>query len=122
LEFISDQVVSAPRSTCVVQTKSGYKASREPITVLKQHRRPPQAKESILSMANEDDQPPSQDALATKVDKLTKQLDPVIEDDDTKGAYILKEPYHDSHHLFKVEARIDIPTYDGTIDAKKLDS
>ncbi|GJR36292.1 uncharacterized protein Tco_1211976 [Tanacetum coccineum] len=63
----------------MVQTKLGYKASREPITILKQHRRPPQAKESILSMANEDDQPPSQDALATKVDKLTKQLESVIE-------------------------------------------
>ncbi|GKF50003.1 hypothetical protein Tco_0143254, partial [Tanacetum coccineum] len=129
----------------MVQTKLGYKASREPITVLKQHCRPPQAKESILSMVNEDDPPPSQDALATKVDELTKQLESVInwiqtqpsnqpiaretpakeryddvvtdeEDDDTKGAYIFKEPYHGSHHPFKVEARIDIPMYDGTVD------
>ncbi|GJY15489.1 glutamate-rich WD repeat-containing protein 1 [Tanacetum coccineum] len=135
----------------MVQTKSGYKASGEPIVVLKQHRRPPQAKESLISMANEDDQPTGQDDLATKVDKLTKQLESVIgwiqaqpssqpkaretpvkerydgfvtdeEDDDTEGAQIFKEPDHGSHHPFKVEARIDIPTYDGTVDAEKLDS
>nr|GEX12494.1 hypothetical protein [Tanacetum cinerariifolium] len=50
----------------------------EPITVLKQHRRPPQAKESLISMANVDDQPTGQDDLATKVDKLTRQLQSVI--------------------------------------------
>nr|GFD31627.1 hypothetical protein [Tanacetum cinerariifolium] len=38
---------------------------------------------------------------------------------DTKGAYILKEPDHGSHHPFKVEARIDIPTHDGIADAIK---
>nr|GFB64478.1 hypothetical protein [Tanacetum cinerariifolium] len=44
------------------------------------------------------------------------------EDDDTEGAYIFKEPDHGSHHPFKVEARIDIMTYDGTIDAEKVNS
>nr|GEU36640.1 hypothetical protein [Tanacetum cinerariifolium] len=105
----------------MVQTMYGYKGSREPITVLKQHRRPLHAKESILLMANEDDQPTGQNDLATKVDKLTKQLESVI-DGDTEGPYILKELDHGSHHLFKVEARIDIPTYGGTVDAEKLDS
>nr|GEU90950.1 hypothetical protein [Tanacetum cinerariifolium] len=148
---IGSSGIREPRSTCMVQTKSGHKASREPTTVLKQHRRPPQAKESILSMDNEDDQPSIQDDLVTEVDKLTKKLESVIgwiqaqpsnqpkaretptkeiyddvvtneEDDNTEGAYILKEPEHGSHHPFKVEARIDISTYDGTVDAEKLDS
>nr|GEY12753.1 cysteine-rich receptor-like protein kinase 10 [Tanacetum cinerariifolium] len=44
------------------------------------------------------------------------------EDDDTEGTYILKELDHGSHNPFKVEARIDIPTYDGTVNAKKMDS
>ncbi|GKD81289.1 hypothetical protein Tco_1348128 [Tanacetum coccineum] len=57
---------------------SGYKASGEPITVLQQHRQPPQAKASKISMANEDDQPTGQDDLATKVEKLTKQLESII--------------------------------------------
>ncbi|GJW16490.1 hypothetical protein Tco_0020623 [Tanacetum coccineum] len=151
LEFYRIKWYQEPGSTCMVQTKSGYKASGEPITVLQQHRRPPQAKASKISMANEDDQPTGQDDLATKVDKLTKQLESIIgwiqaqpsnqpkaretpmkeryddvvtdeEDDDTEGAYIFKEPDHGSQHPFKVEARIDIPTYDGTVDAEKLDS
>nr|GEU86451.1 retrovirus-related Pol polyprotein from transposon 17.6 [Tanacetum cinerariifolium] len=50
----------------MVQIKLGYKVPGEAISVLKQHRRPSQAKESILSMANEYDQPSSQDDLATK--------------------------------------------------------
>ncbi|GJV04089.1 glutamate-rich WD repeat-containing protein 1 [Tanacetum coccineum] len=76
-----------PRSTYMVQTNSGYKASGEPVTVLQQHRRPPQANETTSTMTNIDEQLFGQDDLATKV-----------------------------------EAKIDIPTYDGTIDAEKLDS
>ncbi|GKD75970.1 hypothetical protein Tco_1334252, partial [Tanacetum coccineum] len=110
LEFYQVKWYQEPGSTYMVQTKSGYKASGEPITVLQQHHRPPQAKASKISMANEDDQPTGQDDLATKVDKLIKQLESII------------EPDHGSQYLFKVEARIDIPTYDGTVDAEKLDS
>ncbi|GKD29128.1 hypothetical protein Tco_1239906, partial [Tanacetum coccineum] len=44
------------------------------------------------------------------------------EDDDNKSKNVNKTIEHGSHHPFKVEAKIDIPTYDGTIDAEKLDS
>nr|GEZ77372.1 hypothetical protein [Tanacetum cinerariifolium] len=71
----------------------------EPIIVLQRHHRPPQAKRTTSTMTNTEDQPSGMDDLATKVDKLNKDRD---------------KP--------SVEARIDIPTYDGTIDAEKLDS
>ncbi|GKG08713.1 hypothetical protein Tco_0334545, partial [Tanacetum coccineum] len=41
------------------------------------------------------------------------------EDPDNKTHVIL---HRSSHKLFKVEARIDIPSYDGTVDSEKLDS
>ncbi|GJV93816.1 hypothetical protein Tco_1541629 [Tanacetum coccineum] len=44
------------------------------------------------------------------------------EDNDNKSKNVNKTIEHGSHHPFKVEAKIDIPTYDGTIDAGKLDS
>nr|GEX36062.1 hypothetical protein [Tanacetum cinerariifolium] len=44
------------------------------------------------------------------------------EDDDNKSKNLNKTIKHGSHHSFKVEARIDILTYDGTVDAEKLDS
>ncbi|GKD02970.1 hypothetical protein Tco_1177944 [Tanacetum coccineum] len=37
------------------------------------------------------------------------------EDDDNKSENVNKTMKHGSHHPFKVEAKIDIPTYDGTI-------
>ncbi|GJY32565.1 hypothetical protein Tco_0417034 [Tanacetum coccineum] len=104
-------------------------------------------------MTNTDDQLLGQDDLATKVDKLTKQLESIMgwiqaqpsnqpkaretplketckcsiyddedEDDDNELEKVNKTMEHGSHHPFKVEAKIDIPTYDGTIDAEKLDS
>ncbi|GKD34775.1 hypothetical protein Tco_1250284 [Tanacetum coccineum] len=135
----------------MVQTKSGYKASGEPLTILQQHRRPPHAKETTSTMTNTDDQLLGQDDLATKVDKLTKQLESMgriqaqpsnqpkawetplketskfsiydeDEDDDNESENVNKTREHGSHHPFKVEAKIGIPTYDGTIDAEKLDS
>nr|GEU37366.1 hypothetical protein [Tanacetum cinerariifolium] len=106
-----------------------------------------EAKELIISMANENDQPTGEDDLTTKVDKLTKQLDTFIgwiqaqssnqpkareipmkeryddfvtneEDDDTESAYIFKEPDHGSHHPFKVKAMIDISTKEKVIFAQ----
>ncbi|GJQ90219.1 reverse mRNAase [Tanacetum coccineum] len=53
---------------------------------------------------------------------MKERYDDVVtdeEDDNTEGAYIFKEPDHGSQHPFKVEARIDIPTYDGTVDVKQ---
>ncbi|PWA90212.1 hypothetical protein CTI12_AA103160 [Artemisia annua] len=103
-------------------------------------------------MTNTDDKPFSQDDLATKVDKLASQLESIMgwiqaqpstqpkahetplketygfsgfddeDEDDENGEDINKTMKHDSHHPFKVEAKIDIRTYDGTIDAEKLDS
>ncbi|PWA72916.1 hypothetical protein CTI12_AA265010 [Artemisia annua] len=67
-----------PGSTRMVQTKSGYKASVEPFTVLQQHRRLPQAKETISTMTNTEDQPFSHEDLATKIDKLASQLESVM--------------------------------------------
>nr|GEV77433.1 hypothetical protein [Tanacetum cinerariifolium] len=117
----------------MVQTKSGYKASGEPLTILQQHRRPPYAKETTSTMTNIDDQLLGQDDLATKETPLKETYkfssyndededDYEDEDDDNKSKNLNKTIKHGSHHPFKVEARIDIPTYDGTIDAEKLDS
>nr|GEV45847.1 hypothetical protein [Tanacetum cinerariifolium] len=143
----------------MVQTKSGYKASGEPLTILQQHYRSPQAKETTSTMTNTDDQLFGQDDLATKVNKLTKQLESIMgwiqaqppnqpkaweiplketynvsgyddededndedEDDDKKSKILNKTMKHGSHHPFKVKVKIDIPPYDGTVDAKKLDS
>ncbi|GKA18729.1 hypothetical protein Tco_0698644 [Tanacetum coccineum] len=46
----------------------------------------------------------------------------LYEDDDNESENVNKTREHGSHHPLKVEAKIDIPTYDGTIDAEKLDS
>ena len=62
----------------MVQTKSGYKASGEPVTILQQHHRPPQAKETTSTMTNTDDQPFGHNDLATKVDKLASQLECIM--------------------------------------------
>ncbi|GJT24887.1 hypothetical protein Tco_0894824 [Tanacetum coccineum] len=84
--------------------------------------------------------------LAAKVDKLSKDLESVIswirdqppkahvtpvkeryaeykfEDDDIKDGDNDNKKMQGPHYPFKVEARIDIPTYDGIVDAEKLDS
>ncbi|GKB63813.1 hypothetical protein Tco_0919999 [Tanacetum coccineum] len=44
------------------------------------------------------------------------------DEDDNKLENVNKTMEHGSHQPFKVEAKIDIPTYDGTIDAEKRDS
>ncbi|GJU64022.1 hypothetical protein Tco_1245857 [Tanacetum coccineum] len=44
------------------------------------------------------------------------------EDDDKDFINVIKTMEHGSHHPFKVKTRIDIPTYDVTFDAEKLDS
>nr|GEZ04941.1 hypothetical protein [Tanacetum cinerariifolium] len=62
----------------MVQTKSGYKASGEPVTILQRHRRPPQAKGTTSTMTNTEDQPFGTDDLAAMVDKLSKDLEFVI--------------------------------------------
>ncbi|GJS04299.1 hypothetical protein Tco_0320807 [Tanacetum coccineum] len=135
-----------PRSPCMVQTKSGYKASGESLTVLQQHRRPSHAKGATSTMTNTEDQPSGTGDLATKVDKLSKDLESVIswirdqppkahvtpvkkryaeykfEDDDIEDGDDNNKKVHGPHYPFKVEARIDISTYDGTVDAEKLDS
>ncbi|PWA84034.1 hypothetical protein CTI12_AA134850 [Artemisia annua] len=105
----------------MVQTKSGYKASGEPVTTLQQHRRPPQTKDTASTMTNTDDKPFSQDDLATKETYGFSGFDDEDEDNENEED-INKTMKHDSHHPFKVEDKIDIPTYNGTIDAEKLDS
>ncbi|GJV03437.1 hypothetical protein Tco_1337006 [Tanacetum coccineum] len=60
-------------------------------------------------MTNNDDRLLCQDDLATK-------------DDDNESENVNKTREHGSHHPLKVEAKIDISTFDGTIDAEKLDS
>ncbi|GJY34066.1 hypothetical protein Tco_0418535 [Tanacetum coccineum] len=100
----------------MVQTKSDYKASGAPVTVLQQHRRLPESKKTTLTMNNTEDQPSSKDELATKVDKLRKDLESIINgDDDNKK---MQGP----HYPFKVGARIDIPIYDVIVNVEKLDS
>ncbi|GJT73572.1 hypothetical protein Tco_1032858 [Tanacetum coccineum] len=97
-------------SICMVQTKSGYKASGEPLTILQQHRRPPHAKETTSTMTN------------TSCYSDEDEDDYEDEDDDNKSKNRNKTMKHGSHHPLKVEARIDISTYDGTVDAEKFDS
>ncbi|GJT49324.1 retrovirus-related pol polyprotein from transposon TNT 1-94 [Tanacetum coccineum] len=130
----------------MVQTKSRYKASGEPVTVLQQHRRPPHAKGTTSTMNNTEVQPSGKDNLAAKVNKLSKELEFVIswirdqppkahvtpvkeryaeykfEDDDIEDKDDGNKKMQSPHYPFKVEARIDIPTNDGTVDAEKLDS
>ncbi|GKE76838.1 hypothetical protein Tco_1542958, partial [Tanacetum coccineum] len=97
-------------------------------------------------MTNTGDQLSIKDDLATKVDKLIKDLETVIswirdqppkaretpekeryeefkfEDDDIEAGDDDNKKIQGPHYPFKVEARIDIPTYDGIVDAEKLDS
>ncbi|PWA78179.1 hypothetical protein CTI12_AA215080 [Artemisia annua] len=101
-------------------------------------------------MTNTVDQPFGHDDLKTEVDKLASQLDSIMgwiqtqasnqpkahatpqkevygffgfdDEDEDEREDINKIMKHGSHYPFKVEAKIDITTYDGTIDAKKLDS
>ncbi|GJX81571.1 glutamate-rich WD repeat-containing protein 1 [Tanacetum coccineum] len=141
-----DQVVSEPRSPCMVQTKFVYKASWEPITVLQQHHRPSHSKGTTSTMTNTEDQPSGTGDPAAKVDKLNKDLESVItwiqdqppkahvtpvkeryaeykfEDDDVEDGDDNNKKVHGPHYPFKVEARIDNLTYDGTVYAEKLDS
>ncbi|GJX27650.1 retrovirus-related pol polyprotein from transposon TNT 1-94 [Tanacetum coccineum] len=81
----------------------------------------PQSKETASTMTNTEDQPSSKDDLAAKVDKLNKDLE-TFEDDDIEAGDDDNKKIQGPHYPFKVEARIDIPTYDGTVDAEKLDS
>ncbi|GJU74760.1 ribonuclease H-like domain-containing protein [Tanacetum coccineum] len=118
----------------------------ETLTVLQQHRRPSQAKGTTSTMTNTKDQPSGTGDLAAKVDKLCKDLESVInwirdqppkphvtpvkeryaeykfEDDDIEDGDNNNKKVHGPHYPFKVEARIDISTYDGTVDAEKLHS
>ncbi|GJX35632.1 hypothetical protein Tco_0247189 [Tanacetum coccineum] len=101
-------------------------------------------------MAAEGSTPPGLSELSDKVDRLASQLKSVLEwirsqpkpktretplmkkfEDEASFKYDTKEDQpnetHESlsrgsHKPFKVEARIDIPSYDGTVDAEKLDS
>nr|GEX23249.1 glutamate-rich WD repeat-containing protein 1 [Tanacetum cinerariifolium] len=111
-----------PRSTYMVQINSGYKESGELVTVLQQHRRSPQAKETTSTMTS--DQLFGQDDLETKDTPLkgTYMVSGYDDDDDNELENINKTMKHGSHHPFKVKAKIDILTYDDTIDAEKLDS
>ncbi|GKE51822.1 hypothetical protein Tco_1486978 [Tanacetum coccineum] len=111
-----------PRSTYMVQANSGYKASGEPVTVLQQHRRPSQAKEATSTMTNIDEQIFGKDDLATKGTYTVSGYKDIDDDDDNELENVDKTIEHGSHHPFKVEAKIYIPTYDGTIDVEKLDS
>nr|GEU33486.1 hypothetical protein [Tanacetum cinerariifolium] len=43
-----------------------------------------------------------------------------FKDDDIKDGYDDNKKMQGPHYPFKVEERIDIPTYDGTVDAEKL--
>ncbi|GJZ99487.1 hypothetical protein Tco_0672038 [Tanacetum coccineum] len=96
-------------------------------------------------MTNTKDQPSGTDDLAAKVDKLSKDLESVIswirdqlpkahvtpvkeryaeymfEDNDIEDGDDNNKKVNGPHYPFKVKARIDIPTYDGTVDAEKLD-
>ncbi|GJW95820.1 hypothetical protein Tco_0175492 [Tanacetum coccineum] len=101
-------------------------------------------------MAAEGSTPPGLSELSDKVDRLASQLESVLEwirsqpkpktretplmekfEDEASFKYDTEEdqpnethvsPSRGSHKPFKVEARIDIPSYDGTVDAEKLDS
>ncbi|GKA42329.1 hypothetical protein Tco_0734989 [Tanacetum coccineum] len=100
-------------------------------------------------MAAEGSTPPGLSELSDKVDPLASQLESVLEwircqpkpktretplmekfEDEASFKYDTEEdranethmsPPRGSHKPFKVEARIDIPSYDGTVDAEKLD-
>lgn len=103
-------------------------------------------------MEGEGSTPPGQNELSERVDQLTKQLESVLAwiqsqpqvppkaretpskkrfDEDSGSKEDLEDDRfcessvplgRGSHRPFKVEARIDIPTFDGTVDAEKLDS
>nr|GEU37349.1 retrotransposon protein, putative, Ty1-copia subclass [Tanacetum cinerariifolium] len=83
------------------------------------------AKGTTLTMTNTEDQPSGKDDLATKAhvtpgkERYAKYK---FEDDDIKDGDDDNKKMQGPHYPFKVEARIDIPTYDGTVDAEKLDS
>ncbi|GJT03491.1 hypothetical protein Tco_0824660, partial [Tanacetum coccineum] len=64
------------------------------------------------------DQPPK--AHVTPVKERYAQYK--FEDDDIEDGDDNNKKVHGPHYPFKVEARIDISTYDGTVDAEKLDS
>ncbi|GJV56717.1 hypothetical protein Tco_1457722 [Tanacetum coccineum] len=98
----------------MVQTKSGYKVSGEPITILQQHRRPSQAKGTTSTMTNTEDQP------SATGDPAAKNIS--LKDDDIEDGDDNNKKVHGPHYPFKVEARIDNPTYDGTVCVEKLDS
>nr|GEX40398.1 copia protein [Tanacetum cinerariifolium] len=55
-----------PRSTCMVKTKSSYKASGALVTALQQHRQLPQSKKTTSTLNNTEDQPSGKDELAAK--------------------------------------------------------
>ncbi|GKC73147.1 hypothetical protein Tco_1119030 [Tanacetum coccineum] len=135
----------------MVNTKSNYKASAEPLTELKIHRiKPHHNRLKSTLMTVEGSTQPDLKELSANVDRLASQLESVLkwiqsqpkpktletplrekfedgaslkchteEDPDNETCVILPRG---SHKPFKVEARIDIPSYDGTVDTEKLDS
>ncbi|GJY65212.1 retrotransposon protein, putative, ty1-copia subclass [Tanacetum coccineum] len=102
-------------------TSSNYKASVEPLTELKIHRRKPHHNrlKSTLMSVERSTQPELNELSAKKFEDGASFKCHTEEDPDNKTHVILPRG---SHKPFKVEARIDIPSYDGTVDAKMLDS
>ncbi|XP_071702891.1 uncharacterized protein [Rutidosis leptorrhynchoides] len=132
----------------MVQTKSVYQATGESLLVLHRHRKSTKGNTST-SMEGSEQTPPIQDELSAKVDKLTSQLESVLnwiqlqskpkahatpvkekevesdmktDTEDEPEEEISSSRRRNMNRPFKVEAKIDIPTYDGVVDAENLDS
>jgi hypothetical protein len=144
LSYGSSFGIRASSYLCMVFTRSDYKATDESFKELKVHRRPRKITSPSVTMLEETTLADLAKAVVTLSEQMKIVLDWIAqqdeeEDDDADSTGTIKSPETSPKHKnkkphrgneegstqlrpFKVEARIDISTYDGSIDAEKLDS
>nr|CAD1816987.1 unnamed protein product [Ananas comosus var. bracteatus] len=116
----------------MVRTRSIYKATGEQLSVLDIFRKPPTRETKSASTMSADEQIATPSDLAAKVAALSDDMKTVLDWIKTQSAapseYRWRRAVGSQELLlqrskpFKVEAKIEIPNYDGVVDAEKLDA
>nr|GFB88801.1 hypothetical protein [Tanacetum cinerariifolium] len=91
-----------------------------PPTELKIHRKKPNHNRLKSAMVGEGSIQPGLNELSAKKFEDEASFKNDTKEDRARETHVI--PPRGSHKPFKVEARINIPLYDGTVDAEKLDS